>query len=170
MAKAAKNLEHLQPHLEVGERVEAYVEGSYETKIMGSDSVRKGILAATDRRMVFFAKKVGGYDLESFPYGNISSLEQGKNMMGGLLKFFASGNTVSMKWIDVRKHNLGEFMTLVQAKMNSSRPTTPTAPQPTGLASHDIPGQIAKLAELRDAGILSEEEFADKKAELLRRL
>ena len=80
----------------------------YETKIMGSDSVRKGILAATDRRMVFFAKKVGGYDLESFPYGNISSLEQGKNMMGGLLKFFASGNTVSMKWIDVRKHNLGD--------------------------------------------------------------
>ena len=26
MAKAAKNLEHLQPHLEVGESVEAYVE------------------------------------------------------------------------------------------------------------------------------------------------
>ena len=61
-------------------------------------------------------------------------------------------------------------MTLVRAKMNSSRPTTPTARESTGPPSHDIPGQIAKLAELRDAGILSEEEFADKKAELLRRL
>lgn len=170
MAKAAKNLEHLQPHLEVGESIEAHIEGTYETKIMGSDSVRKGILAATDRRMVFFAKKVGGYDLESFPYGNISSLEQGKNMMGGSLKFFASGNTVSMKWIDVRKHNLGEFMTLVQARMNSSRSTAPTATHSADPTLPDIPGQLVKLAELRDAGILSETEFADKKAELLRRL
>jgi hypothetical protein len=35
--------------------------------------------------VLFFAKKVGGYDLESYPYGNISSLEQGKTMMGGTL-------------------------------------------------------------------------------------
>ncbi|MER6976628.1 SHOCT domain-containing protein [Streptomyces carpinensis] len=30
--------------------------------------------------------------------------------------------------------------------------------------------QIAKLASLHDAGILTDEEFADKKAELLERL
>lgn len=66
MAKASKNLQHLEAHLEAGEKVQAHVEGAYETKIMGSESVRKGILAATDRRMLFFAKKVGGYDLESF--------------------------------------------------------------------------------------------------------
>jgi hypothetical protein len=34
----------------------------------------------------------------------------------------------------------------------------------------DIPGQIAKLAALRDDGILSDEEFQNKKAELLKRL
>lgn len=34
----------------------------------------------------------------------------------------------------------------------------------------DIPGQIKKLAELRDAGILTEDEFAAKKAQLLSRL
>jgi len=147
----------------------AHVEGTYETKIMGSESVRKGILVATDRRMVFFAKKVGGYDLESFPYGNISSLEQGKNMMGGTLKFFASGNTVAMKWIDVRKNNLGEFMTLVQSRINEAKSPTVAAPTPAS-AEPDIAGQIKKLADLRDSGILSEEEFSDKKTELLKRL
>jgi hypothetical protein len=33
-----------------------------------------------------------------------------------------------------------------------------------------IPDQIAKLAELRDKDILTEEEFQAKKAELLRRI
>jgi hypothetical protein len=33
-----------------------------------------------------------------------------------------------------------------------------------------IPDQIKKLAELRDAGILTEQEFATKKTELLKRM
>jgi len=167
MAKASKNLQHLEAHLEAGEEVQAHVEGLYETKIMGSESVRKGILVATDRRMLFFAKKVGGYDLESFPYGNISSLEQGKSMLGASLKFFASGNTVAMQRINVRKNNLGEFMTVVQSRINETK-SSPLSPTASG--DVDIADQIKKLADLRDAGILSEEEFSEKKAELLKRL
>ncbi|MEV0895894.1 SHOCT domain-containing protein [Actinoplanes sp. NPDC049802] len=37
-------------------------------------------------------------------------------------------------------------------------------------AQPDVVGQIEKLASLRDAGILTDEEFAAKKAELLKRL
>lgn len=163
---AEKNLTHLAPHLESGETVIAHVEGTYETKIMGSETVRKGVLAATDRRVVFFAKKLGGYDLESFPYGNISSIEQGKNMMGGTLKFFASGNTVALKWIDVRKHNLGRFMETVQARIHGGGSVS----QPASSGPDDIADQIRKLAGLRDVGILTEAEFAQKKADLLERL
>jgi hypothetical protein len=43
-------------------------------------------------------------------------------------------------------------------------PTVPNAAQP------DIADQIRKLAELRDAGILTSEEFEAKKADLLERL
>jgi Bacterial PH domain len=49
---------------------------------------------ATDDRVVFFAKKMGGYDLEVFPYKNITSIETGKGMGGHHVKFFASGNEV----------------------------------------------------------------------------
>jgi len=42
----------------------------------------------------------------------------------------------------------------------------PTAPPPPD----DIPSQIAKLATLRDQGILTDEEFANKKADLLSRM
>jgi Staphylococcal nuclease homologue len=41
------------------------VQGAYEVKRMGSDSARKGALIATDRRVMFYAKKMGGFDLES---------------------------------------------------------------------------------------------------------
>ena len=43
-----------------------------------------------------------------------------------------------------------------------SEPSTPTAP--------DLLAQLKQLGELRDAGVLSEEEFAAKKAEILQRL
>jgi hypothetical protein len=39
-----------------------------------------------------------------------------------------------------------------------------------GAPASDIPGQIRRLAELRDAGIVSEAEFEAKKAELLKRM
>lgn len=54
-------------------------------------------MLATDQRVVFYAKKLGGYDLESFSYGNISSFEQSKTMMGYQVSFFASGNKVRLK-------------------------------------------------------------------------
>jgi hypothetical protein len=36
--------------------------------------------------------------------------------------------------------------------------------------SEDVPAQIRKLADLHDAGIVTDEEFAAKKADLLARM
>ncbi len=44
----------------------------------------------------------------------------------------------------------------------------PETPSPT--VAPDIPEQIRRLAELRDAGLITQEEFETKKAELLRRM
>jgi hypothetical protein len=48
--------------------------------------------------------------------------------------------------------------------------TLPKAPLPVRADSDDIYEQIRKLALLRDDGIVMEQEFAQKKAELLSRL
>ncbi len=45
----------------------------------------------------------------------------------------------------------------------------PAAAAPAA-AAPDIADQIRKLSELRDAGILTDEEFSEKKVELLRRM
>jgi hypothetical protein len=99
MAGFESNIKAVQEHLNPNEIIVAAVFGAYETKIMGQDSIRNGVFVATNQRLIFFAKKMSGYDMEIFPFQNISSLEQGKGAMGYKIAFFTSGNKVTMKWI-----------------------------------------------------------------------
>ena len=62
MAKIDKLLKQAKEHLDEGEQPLQTVLGAYETKIMGGDSVRNGIFIATDQRLLFYAKKLTGYD------------------------------------------------------------------------------------------------------------
>lgn len=172
MSKVGRLLEQVLPHLEQGERIDAHVQGVYETKLMGSNTVRTGIFLATDRRLVFYAKKLGGYDFESFPYTNISSFEQAKGMMGHSLRFFASGNTVSMKWINDGSA-FGKFAKLVTGRtVNKPKAVPQTLPPPPEPQSSrdDAFEALKKLGKLRDAGMVTPEEFEAKKAELLARI
>lgn len=180
MAKDQKLIDRAKEHMDPGEQIIAAVLGTYETKIMGSDSVRNGVLIATDRRVVFYAKKMTGYDLESYPYASISSIDQGKNVMGHKVTFYASGNKIEVKWIkDMEK--LARFMNTAKANIHARTTmpqnppppmTVPTAPAPPPPAASppDVMAQLKSLGELRDAGVLTEEEFAAKKAELLKRV
>lgn len=163
MAKLDKLVAKASEHLDDGEEILEAVDGTYETEVMGTDSARAGVLLATDNRLLFYAKKMTGFELESFSYKTISSFERGKSMMGGTLKFHASGNSVSMKWISAK--NLDEFVSTVKSKMDEAQSGGgQSAPK------DDPADQLRKLAELRDAGILSEEEFSAKKQEILDRM
>ena len=69
-----------------------------------------------------------------------------------------------MKWITA--DNLEKFVSTVKSKMDEAQ---------SGGKGQSAPGddpveQLRKLAELRDAGILNEEEFSAKKQELLDRM
>ena len=164
MAKADKLLEQARAHLHDGEEVLAAVLGAYEVTRMGQDTARNGILLATDRRLVFFAKKVGGYDLESFPYEHISSFEQGKDMvMGHKLAFHASGNNVKVKWIkDVDA--LAGVVEITRGRMGKHVP----APAPASSSDTTDPAaRLKKLSELKDAGLLSPEEYEAQRSRIL---
>lgn len=60
VAKLDKLVAQAREHLDEGKDVVSAVQGTYETKIAGNDSVRKGAFVATDRRLVFYAKKAHG--------------------------------------------------------------------------------------------------------------
>ncbi len=154
--KHIKLLGELQKHLDEGEVVQCSVLGAYETKIMGKDSARNGIFAATNKQLFFYAKKLTGYDLEAFPYLNISSIEMGKNMMGHHITFFSSGNKTNIKWIN--SVGVVEFVAYVKEQIGKKH---------TAGSAGDSVDQLKKLAELKRQGIVTEEEFTAKKKQLL---
>ncbi|GJM36990.1 MAG: hypothetical protein DHS20C19_03570 [Acidimicrobiales bacterium] len=194
MAGLEKNLHHLSEHLVDGEAVTAAVLGNYETTVMGQDSSRNGIFAATDRRIVLFAKKLGGYDLESFPYKSITSIETSKGMTGHVIALSASGKSVKMKYIN--KGDVAGFVNSVRQRVGVEQPAAgvadelgkPASLRDSGMISDDeweratalylgkplsardeSVAQLRKLHSLHREGVLSESEFNSKKWEVLAR-
>jgi len=161
MGKLEKLTNKAKEYLESGEEILKSIVGQYETKILGKDSVRTGICLATNKRMVFYAKKLTGYDMEIFPYSTISSIEMGKGIMGHKIVFFASGNRVSMKWI--KEGDVQGFIEEVKNRIGKKE-------EMKTITEEGIPDKIEKLAKLKEKGILSEEEFELKKKELLAKL
>jgi len=165
MAGFDRNLELVEEHLDQCETIKASVFGVYECKIMGADTIRNGIFVATENRIVFFAKKLMGYDLEVFPFENITSIEQSKGIMGHKITFFASGNKSTIKWIN--EGNVDQFYNYVNSMIGKHKNREQIV---HSVAVDDIPTQIKKLSDLKDAGILTEEQFEKKKIELLSRM
>jgi hypothetical protein len=67
------------------------------------------------------------------------------------------------------KKQMAEFQALRDEIEQAIAQRGRTAPQPVSAAPDHL-GQLRQLGELRDAGVLSDEEFAAKKAEILGRL
>lgn len=165
MAGYEKSLKLVLQHLEQGETIKASVFGAFGTKLLGNDTIKNGVFVATERRVVFFSKGLFGFELESFPLKNISSINVAKKMMGHEIKVHASGNDASMKWI--QKGDVSQFVQYVNENIGTAAPSPAS-----GFAGQtdDIPSQIAKLATLKAQGILTEEEFVAKKTDLLSKM
>lgn len=172
MAKLEKLLEQAKGHLDPGEKVLAAIQGTYETKLMGSDRVRTGILLATQARVVFCAKKMGGYDLESFGYDKISSFEQSKNMMGHSVSFYASGNKVHMNWISDQAA-MQVFVTTVKGNLHgASQAATKGAPLAQSQVTAAAPGDHAPediMGKIRQLGSCTRRAFFPMKNSRTRR-
>ena len=154
MSSYTKNLKLVKKHLQKNESIITWIEGRYIKK----ELLRKGILIATEARIIFFANKIIGFDLESFPFGSISSYEHSKELLGHRIKFFASGNEVKIKWI--HSTSLSEFSNYINSKigvLNTSKDF---------LQTESIASQLDKLAILLEKKLISEEEFHKMKYDI----
>jgi len=166
MANYSTNLSAISEHLDSDESILASCWGCYETKSLGADTLKNGILVATQKRIILYGKRFSGFNLETFPYEKISAIELSKGFLGKKISIKMSGNETTLKYIkpgdgdpDAVVSKAKEFM-----EYNSSNSTLKSS------IDSDIIEQIRKLAELKDAGILSESEFDTKKSELLSRI
>ena len=115
MAKTHKLVKYAQEHLN-GEEVKFWVFGAFKSEILGKGTLRNGIFIATNRQVFFYCKKTFGYETETFPFSNISSIETGKGAMGHKISVIASGNKAEMSMI-----NTGKFAEFNQKSVKQRR-------------------------------------------------
>ena len=159
MAKESKHVRAFsQNHLKPGESIVCSANG-YIGEMMGSGdkTQRNGVLLVTCERVAFYRKGLLGEVLETIPLKNITSIER-KSLLGHrTINMHTSHDSLEFKMSDKEAEQR-----LVDA-IEAGRATGAAPAQATG----DHLETLKKLAELKDAGVISEEEFETKKADLL---
>lgn len=149
-----REMKRLLSHLWEGETVTQMTTGAY-----GKGS---GLVVLTDRRLLFVQEGMMSQTTEDFPLDKISSVQWKSGVVLGAITVFASGNKAEIK--NVNKDDGKEIVDAVRNRL--SAPATPAAAP----VSADPMEQLKKLGELRAAGVVSDEEFEAKKADLLGRM
>jgi hypothetical protein len=137
-------------------------------QVMGLGKLRgkTGILAVTDSRLIFLEKGLVRKNLVEFNIGVIETTEYRRGMGGSKFTIRYGGTTAEIKDLpaDQAQAISDKLRELKAAPVTASS----TSPKPD--AGSDSVDTIRRMAQLRDEGILTEEEFREKKAQLLRRL
>jgi hypothetical protein len=151
----------LSPVLQPGEQILEATTCVAHVVRMNQKTTRRATLAVTDRRVVIFSKKLGGYDLQDFAFGLLASVDQKNGLVFGHIRLQAAGSSIELQQVD--KNSVEGIATLVRQKMAAAH-----NPGISGSgAAASTADEIRKLAELRDLGVLSAAEFTAQKAKLL---
>jgi hypothetical protein len=165
----AKETKHVigfrESKLKPGETVVGHLEGWIgEMMGKGDKTQHNGQFILTNMRACFYRKGFLGEVFETIPLEKVTSVETLSRMGYRVLRLHTSHNELSFKTFES-----AEFFDQVYESLEASRDRSMPLSQ-TAASTASIPQQIKELAELRNAGILSEEEFATKKAQLLEKL
>jgi hypothetical protein len=163
---AKRELKHLESYLQPEERVRKIASGTFNTEL--------GIVVLTDSRLVFIFHGLTHQVVEEFPLPTITAVSTKTGLSGGDLHVFTSATQAEISGMlsdDVRElvTELRTDIARLRSPQPAAAPAPAVAPQPAAPAP-DPMDQLAKLGQLRDAGILTDAEFEAKKTELLGRL
>ncbi|HXL43515.1 MAG TPA: PH domain-containing protein [Gaiellaceae bacterium] len=158
-------IKEARPALTPGEEVLDATLGMIQVRRLGSDTSRSGVILVTDRRVVLFTKKLGGYDVQDFAYGLLSSVDHKRGMTSGSLNLAAAGDRTHVRMI--HKDDVERIARLIRDRMALAH-TSAEASAITASAQVEDPSKaIRDLAALRDDGLITPEEFEAKKKQLL---
>lgn len=125
-----------------------------------------GVVALTDRRLIFYRKGLMAEKFEPWPIERITSVESRKGLLLHDVKVHTSGDELEFRGpANAPGLPVALLVEKLQSAMNQA--DKPQAPEPP---TSDPLAQIARLQALHEAGAITAEEFAAKKTELLARL
>ena len=144
--------------LDDGELPEKVIGGQYNGSI--------GVLVATDRRLLFVDKgSFGSLQVEDFPYPTIQSVRSTAGMMYGSITIKSAGSSALIDNTLKRfSHEMANFVRKKAMDFNGTAAPVAAA----GTANQvSLADELIKLSQLRESGILTDEEFQVQKDRLL---
>ncbi|PKF51125.1 SHOCT domain-containing protein [Enterovibrio nigricans] len=150
-------------HLQSGESVLVWAEG-YIGEMMGKgkDTQHNGVLMVTGSRVVFYRKGLLGEVLETIPLKAITSVERKSTLGHRVLRFHTSHDDLTFKTFADK-----ELEQRISDAVDSGRYQTEHAKIEPQQSEPDAVEKLKKLAELKEAGVITESEFNEKKEKLL---
>lgn len=146
----SKEIKELPSILEDGETVKRVVKGSYEQ--------RNGILVATNKRLIFIHKGVlFGFGIEDLTYDRLTSIQHKLDSTFGTITILTSDDRIDIQRVD--KEQAIAFSKYVREKIARSGHHFFNKRGKELNDSLSIADQIKKLTDLRDAGLLTDEEL-----------
>jgi Bacterial PH domain/Domain of unknown function (DUF4429)/Short C-terminal domain len=163
-----REIRSLHKHVLVGETVNFMAQGTFGDN--------QGIVVLTNERLLFYYDGWVTQRLEDFPLGRITAVTTKNGFGSGDLIVRTGGASEIIK--SIVNSDLRALADRLRAEIGTPRnisKVAPTAPGKPASNNHQEPASDAlanlrQLGELRDAGVISIEEFEGKKAELLKRI
>jgi hypothetical protein len=153
-----KEVRHLHNVIRSSERVVELGQGNFDGK--------QGIIVLTSERLFFYEKSMMGTEsMQEFALPAIQALSVSKKLTGERIEVAHSGTRA-----EITNMGHGQADIIVRAFHQLRRDATALSLQSDATARPDPMEQLQRLAQLREQGIITAEEFDRKKSELLDRL
>ena len=123
--------------------------------INGQNKGKSVVIAVTDKRLLFAFNLLGTHETKDIPLSRITSINAGRDLVFGRLSVDSGGDVTvfdHMSW----KH-AQEFANILRQAKNDLSDHRETPSQTPSAA-----GQLLKLKQLLDAGVLTTEEYEAK--------
>jgi hypothetical protein len=155
-----KEIKELPNIIQEDERIEEIVQGDYS----GGD----GILVATNHRLIFLNKKfLGSLTLEEVAYNQINKIHFKKILFLGKIIVHTTNKRVAISNLTVPEGR--KFVASIEEKIASlsDESTNETSTTQKSNNTSDTLSQLERLAELKEKGLLTDEEFNSQKNKIL---
>lgn len=151
-----KELHHLHEVINEGENILGHTRGFFDGNTW--------LICVTDRRLIFLDKgMMAGMKQTDMPLSTIDAVNYQTKMAGGNLTVNAGGKENHIG--KMKKADVKDIANLISEAVEMAKVGRSVAPAAAPASSNM--DELKKLAELKDAGVLSDEEFDKQKEKLL---
>lgn len=143
------------------------VRGELSTDLPSITKMLSGVFVVTNQRILFVNNSLGRRTIREIPLSSIRSMDSKSNYMFEFLRITGVSNMmITFGSIDLISHFRQAINEALERKSAPQAAVPVNAPDDNELSKSDVE-QLQTLKQLYDSGILTAEEFAAKKAQIL---